>query len=420
MSDINIAKAPKSWAVIPFYATAALAFLALCVMLFLSVSNLGGHYFQPRLLALVHTAALGWATMVIFGSSYQLVPVIFEHDLYSSKLAFVSWILLTIGSCLLIHAFWVFDSGILMQSGGLLIFAAVICFACNVLFTAQDSDKYSIQKVYIFTSAFWLLVTVTFGLLLVFNFSKMIFADHIQILKLHAHAGLVGWFLMLIIGVGTKLLPMFLLGKSAKSKYLNYAWFCINSGLVLFLFDAYFSGITFRALFYTTLIATGIIFFLLYMHDVFKNRLRKSLDFPMKWSMISLPVLGLIIAIVPFIISLPKAFFLTSIYGVLIFLGWITSLIMGQTFKTLPFIVWNNRYKHLSGKQKIPMPKHLYNETIIKYQFYIYLAGFLFLIAGIFSGLSWLLQIAAILLIIVAVLYNYNVFTIIFRKPKMP
>ncbi|MGZ5303772.1 MAG: hypothetical protein ACXWDO_06660, partial [Bacteroidia bacterium] len=411
---------PKSWAVIPFYITASIAFLALCVMLFFSVSNLNAHFFQPRLLALVHTAALGWATMVIFGATYQLLPVIFENDLYSSKLAFASYLLLLPGTVLLVYSFWVFDSGIMMQAGGLLVFAAVICFVWNVLFTAQESDKYSIQKTYIFTAGLWFLVTVTFGVLLVFNFSRMLFHDHLQILKLHAHAGIAGWFLMMIIGVGSKLLPMFLLGKSGKTKYLNLAYYFINAGLVLFLVDGYFAGITIRSLLYTLFITAGIVFFLVYMQDVFKNRLRKSLDFPMKWSMASLPIMLLAIMLIPFMFYFPKAFFLTSVYGALIFLGWITSLIMGQTFKTLPFIVWNSRYKDLSGKQKIPMPKHLYHENIIQYQFYIYLAGFVLLVGGIASGLQLIMQAAAILLIIVALLYIFNVFTIIFRKPAMP
>lgn len=420
MSDINIAKAPKSWAVVPFYATAALAFLALCIMLFFSVGNLNAHFFQPRLLALVHTAALGWATMVIFGATYQLLPVIFEHDLYSSRLAFLSYILLLPGSCLLIYSFWIFDSGIMMQIGGLLVFAAAVCFVLNVLFTAQDSDKYSIQKTYIFTAGLWLLVTVTFGVLLVFNFSRMLFQDHLQILKLHAHAGIAGWFLMMIIGVGTKLLPMFLLGKSDKTRLLNFAYVFINGGLVLFLVDGFISGVNYRAIIYTLLIAAGVVCFLLYMHNVYKNRLRKVLDFPMKWSMASLPLMLLAIIAIPFMLFFPKAFFITSIYGTLIFLGWLTSLIIGQTFKTLPFIIWNDRYKLLSGKQKIPMPKHLYKEKIIKYQFYIYLLGFVLLLMGILFQQSIVMQCAAGLLIAVALLYNFNVFTIIFRKPILP
>ena len=95
MASINIGKAPKNSAVLPFYGTGAIFFLALTLMLFISPTALEGHYFQPHLLAIVHTAALGWGTMVIFGASYQLLPVICERDLYSPSLALLSYLFLT-------------------------------------------------------------------------------------------------------------------------------------------------------------------------------------------------------------------------------------------------------------------------------------------------------------------------------------
>src|SRR5688572_5973204 len=100
MSDINVKKAPGNASVIPFYGTAAIAFLALCIMLFFSAEAFKGHYFHPKLLALVHTAALGWGTMIIFGATYQLLPVIFEKELYSTKLAVSSYFLLLPGTVL--------------------------------------------------------------------------------------------------------------------------------------------------------------------------------------------------------------------------------------------------------------------------------------------------------------------------------
>ncbi|MBU0696487.1 MAG: cytochrome C oxidase subunit I, partial [Bacteroidetes bacterium] len=69
--------------VISHYLLAAINFLALAPMLALAVNDLGGHYFQPHLLAITHTAALGWGTVIIFGACYQLVPVILETELYS-------------------------------------------------------------------------------------------------------------------------------------------------------------------------------------------------------------------------------------------------------------------------------------------------------------------------------------------------
>src|SRR5690606_28617244 len=109
MADIFINKAPKELAVIPFYGTAALFFVLLCTLLFFSASTLGGHYFSPSILAIVHTAALGWGTMVIFGAAYQLLPVICERELYSTPLALLSYFLLTIGTCGMIWSFWWFD-----------------------------------------------------------------------------------------------------------------------------------------------------------------------------------------------------------------------------------------------------------------------------------------------------------------------
>lgn len=82
--------ATKGYVVVPFFATAAVFFLVFSILLLLTGSQILGHYFQPRVLAIVHTLALGWGTMIIFGAAYQLVPVIFEHTLFAPKLAFFS------------------------------------------------------------------------------------------------------------------------------------------------------------------------------------------------------------------------------------------------------------------------------------------------------------------------------------------
>src|SRR5690606_30007417 len=80
MADISIGKAPHPIAVLPFYGTGAVCFAALALLLFLASGELMGHHFSPHLLAIVHTAALGWGTMVIFGAAYQLLPVVCERS----------------------------------------------------------------------------------------------------------------------------------------------------------------------------------------------------------------------------------------------------------------------------------------------------------------------------------------------------
>ena len=418
MAQINIGKAPRNSAVLPFYATGAVMFLVLCLLMAFSPQTFTQHYFTPRLLTMVHVAALGWGTMVIFGAAHQLLPVICEQDLYSEKMASFVWYTLTLGMILLTANFWELTVGWVMISGGSLIVISVVLFLINVLKTSNICTKFTLQKLFVSSSALWLLFTVVVGLLLAINLKFSFFTQsHLEILKLHAHGGIAGWFLQLITGVSTKLVPMFLLGKSQKEYLLKWAFIFQNAGLILFLADGYFIGVSARALIYAAIVLIGVIFWLLYLFDTYKNRVRKRVELLMKHAFLSF------LALVISILLLPAVYFSTGyrwtmLYGTLLFMGWITSLILGKTFKTLPFIIWNDRYKNLSGKVKVPLPKHLYSEKITVWQFRIFIAAFLVFAVGIIFGQIPVIRLGAILWCVVAVLYNINVFKIILHKNK--
>src|SRR5688572_31995761 len=111
--------------VLPFYIYAALALLAATILLFFSTTAFTGHYFHPKTLAITHTMALGWGTMIILGASHQLVPVLIEGKLYSIALAHVSFILAALGIPLLVFAFFHFNMGWPAQCGGVLFNAAI-------------------------------------------------------------------------------------------------------------------------------------------------------------------------------------------------------------------------------------------------------------------------------------------------------
>lgn len=417
MERSDIGKAPHPMAVLPFYGTGALFFAILAVLLFLSAGELTGHHFSPHLLAIVHMAALGWGTMVIFGAAYQLLPVICERDLYSVSLAVASYLLLTMGIVLLIWSFWVFELGIVMIAGGSLITAATLLYTANICVTAAQNQHATPQKAFIVSSALWLLITVTIGLLLAINLRyTFIPRNHLDMLKLHAHAGLAGWFLQLITGVSTKLVPMFLLGKS-KRQWLLYAALSLqNLGLVLFLVDGYFNPIGAKMLVYGGVIALGTLCWLVYLADTYRHRLRRKVELLMKHTALSFAslVLGFVL--------LPATFYLAdtrwvSLYGAFLFLGWITSIILGKTFKTLPFIVWTSCYRHLNGKVKVPLPKQLYSERLTVYQFYLYMIAFLLLVVGMVADHTPLIRLALVFWAILAAIYVANVAKIIFHKP---
>ncbi|MGC4232115.1 MAG: hypothetical protein QM594_03830 [Niabella sp.] len=418
MADINIGKAPPNNAVLPFYATGAIAFFVLCVLMLVSAESFTRHYFSPHLLTIVHIAALGWGSMIIFGAAYQLLPVICERALYSSLLASLSWYTLTAGVILLTFSFWDFRVGWLMISGGSLVVVSVIFYFLNVVLTTRVCIRYSIQKLFIVVSALWLLFTVLVGLLLTVNLAFPFFEkNHLDILKFHAHAGLAGWFLQLITGVSAKLVPMFLLGKSKREYLLKYAFIFQNLGLVLFLADGYFIGSSDRFLLYALFVLTGIICWLLYLYDAFKGRVRKKIELLMKHTFISFICLVVAVLLIPLIWYM-KGTQWAILYGTFLFMGWITGIILGKTFKTLPFIVWNGHYKHLSGKVKVPLPKHLYDEGLIVWQFWFFNAALVLLAVAIIWQHLLLIRIALGAWVVVSVLYGYNVAKTLLHKTK--
>ncbi len=416
MAQINIGKAPGNGAVLPFYAAGAVVFLALTLLMVWSPETFAKHYFTPHLLTMVHLAALGWGTMIIFGAAHQLLPVICERDLYSEKLASFVWYTLTAGMLLLTVNFWTLNVGPMMITGGSLIVISALLYCINVWKTTMICTKYSVQKIYVLSSALWLVATVTMGLLLAINLKYSFFStSHLEILKLHAHAGFAGWFLQLITGVSTKLVPMFLLGKSTKEYLLKWAFLFQNAGLILFLADGYFLGITARVLVYAFIVLIGIIFWLLYLYDNYRNRLRKRVELLMKHSFLSFVSLVLAVLLLP-AVYYAAGYRWIILYGTMLFMGWITSIILGKTFKTLPFIIWNNQYKSLSGKVKVPLPKDLYSERLTVWQWYLFIAAMVVFASGIIAQEIAIIQLGAIFWVAVAVIYNLNVFKIIFHK----
>jgi len=162
-----------SWKVVlPFYGFAAISFLIANILLLLSSSDVTTHYFLPHTLAITHIMALGWGTMMILGASHQLVPVLIEGELYSNKLAYVSFTLAALGIPFLIYGFYVFDMGLHTQCGGILIILAIIIYLINLAVSMVKSNHESVHAFFIFTAAIWLLATTIVGLLLLYNFTQ--------------------------------------------------------------------------------------------------------------------------------------------------------------------------------------------------------------------------------------------------------
>jgi hypothetical protein len=409
--------------VLPFYLYAAIAFLAATILLLLSSSDLLQHYFHPHTLAITHIMALGWGTMMILGASHQLVPVLIESKLYSNKLALVSFVLAAVGIPLLTYGFYVFNMGHSTQCGGILVVLAIIVYLINLAVSMAKSKQENVHAFFIFTAALWLLATAIVGLLLLYNFTYPLMpANSIDYLPLHAHIGIAGWFLLLVTGIGSRLIPMFLISKYNNTRRLWFIYWLINGGLLSFVFIFLYTHN--RSLLIIPLLAVtmAIVLFGNFCYRAWQQRIRKKVDEQMKVSLLSvlmmlLPLIFLVIIIILLVLSASENSSLVIAYGFIIFFGWITAIILGMTFKTLPFIIWNKVYHHLAGKGKTPNPKDLFSSSIFKWMSIFYIAGFVLFTAGILFQVTIVLQSAAVLLLLTSLLYNWNVIKLLMHKP---
>ncbi|MCO4293943.1 hypothetical protein NF867_13845 [Solitalea sp. MAHUQ-68] len=398
------------------YMAGSIAYLIVCVLVLMSGNAFAGHFFHPQLLAMVHLAALGWISMIIIGTTYLLVPVILDVNLYSNKLAYFSFFSLIAGVIGLACTFYHFITGPLMQVAALLLLASIGSYCFNLWKTTTKHKAENIQADFIQTALLWLLVTAILGTLLVFNFSYAFLPeDHLHYLKLHAHIGFAGWFLLLVMGVLSKLMPMFLLSKTTNSKQLRLCWYLVNGAICGFLIDMFFNQGRLSIVCWL-LGAAGISCFANFLYSVWKNRMKRKVDLPMNttYKMLTLGLVSVIIAAVLLILNNNEVFLqLAKTYGVLFLGGFLTGLVLAQTFKILPYIIWLELFKDMAGAESIPQPADLYNKNWFNLQFTFYIPGLVLLIAGIILKSTTVISFGGMLLLLSAFFYTSNIIKLI-------
>jgi len=425
MNGLNSNNAPDASVVKPHFIFGAISLLILAVMIIMADTALLGPYFDSKILAITHMAVLGWAVMIVFGALYQLVPVVFETSLFSEKLAKITFYLSGISVLFLTYSFWITDYYTLLPIAALLMFISLLLFVINIILSYKDSKKKNISSRFVITAVVWLSVTELIGTLIAFNFRYNFFSEaHLHYLKIHATLGLIGWFLMLIIGVSSILIPMFLISHQLDNKKLEKAYYLINIGLLAISVNWFFIHFdVINPLFWLSIVI-GIGFFLSFVYDSYKKRLRKVLDVGMKHTIISVfsiifPMIVSFIIMIGFQLQSSILLRATLIYGFTVIFGFITTLILGQTYKTLPFVIWLEKYQALVGKTKTPLPRELYSEKVASAHFYLYLLFIITMILGLVLVQIFLIRIGSYLLLFVAILYNMNVFKMIFHKTKI-
>ena len=417
-NQIASSLSPSFGLVAKYFVAAIASYIIVSFLLVLNYNSIGGHYFQPKILALVHITTLGWITMIIFGAMFQLIPVVLEVKLFSELLAEIQFWLYLTGVTGLVTAFWSFDTGIHMTLSAAFLAAAMLLFIINITVTMFKVKKWNITGVYLAAALFYLLSTAAAGLLLAVNLGfPFIQGSHLQYLKLHVDVALIGWVAMVIMGVSYKLIPMFTLSHGYSLRNGKIAFVLINAGLLGLTAVMHYAKISSVYYIFIIITASGVMFFLRQIRIIISKRIRKRLDVGMLHSaaayiiMLFITILGVILAFINFK-DLPLEMNLTFIYGYGALFGFFSMLTVGQMYKILPFLVWYHKYSSKVGLEKVPMLREMFSEFWARMEFYLMTAGFVLAAAGFASAISQILLAAFSLMFLSSLLFAYNMIKI--------
>jgi hypothetical protein len=366
---------------------------------------LSSYHYNQQVIAITHLITLGWICSVVMGAVYQLVPVALETKLHSERLAQVHWVLHIVGFAGMARMFWIWNIS-LAACFGLVLGTGVALFVYNIGRTLRRVPRWSVVATGVTSALGWLSLTIVGGLLLaaakLWPISRF---DPISQMHAHAHLGGLGFFVILIVGVSYKLVPMFVLSEIQNQRRARASIIILNVGLaglfVTLLFDNALK------LPFAAMVVFGLVFYGWELVAIVRARQRRALDWGLKYF---LTAIGLLVPVSFLGLGLARRDLplngltgqLENVYGLLALLGVVTFAIMGMLYKIVPFLVWYARYSGEIGRKKVPSLADLYSARLQMIGYWVFLAGLTITTMGTMLGhtecvqrgaLVWLLGI---------------------------
>lgn len=440
------AHAPSTTLPLRFIATGILALAAGTAWLILQPEILANYHYAPATVAATHLFVLGWIVSVIMGAMYQLVPVALETKLYSERLARWQFLFHVVGFAGMVLMFRVWN---MKQVGhfGSLMAAGLILFVYNIVRTLFRIPRWNVIAFAIASSLFWILFAGIAGLSMAA--SKCVYGSTYESAALggfihslraigmfmsrfapmsamhaHAHLGVIGFILMLIVGVSYKLVPMFTLSEVQSPRRAKWSVGLLNAGL---------AG-TFLAVLLQSnwkpacglIVMVALALYLIEIAAILKARKRRVLDWGLRCFVTAI---GLLIptAVIGLILSRPgmpltsAGMQLENVYGFLALIGVVSLAIIGMLYKIVPFLVWFGTYSGHIGRFRVPALAEMYSARLQAAGYCAYLAGVLGTCVAILARNEICVRLGCILLAagVATLLANLGLMLSHYLRPRL-
>jgi hypothetical protein len=343
---------------------------------------LATYHYNQYVIAVTHLFVLGWIGSVIMGAMYQLVPVALETRLHSERLARWHFVLHVTGFAGMVAMFWVWDMKQVGHFGSAFGFG-VLLFVYNLGRTLARLPRWNVIAAGIASALAWLFLTMLAGLFLASAkcWPQINPFDPIAAMHAHAHLGVVGFFVIMLVAVSYKLVPMFTLGELQSPRRAGGSIAVLNVGL-LGLFVAVLCRSPWKLAFALVIIA-ALALYGWEIIAILRARKRRTLDWGLKHFLTAIGLLLplSLLAVVLCWPGLPVTTLtaqLENVYGFVAIIGVITFAIVGMLYKVVPFLVWYASYSKQIGRGPVPSLGDLYSARL-------QVAGYMLFVTGSFT-----------------------------------
>ena len=345
--------APSPLLPLAYLVCAAVAFLLAAAGSLWLASDLAGHYYHPRLLALAHVVTLGWITMAIMGASYQLIPIVLERAIWSERMAGGQLAIVVVAVAGMVAHFYL-GTGLGLAIAAGLLGLGVVLHLVNVGLSLRGLNRWSFATRLVVLGYAGLALTTLFGLALALNrLWRFLPDDYLPILHAHVLLALFGWVAPMILGIAGRVYPMFLLSPEPRGAVsrLQLGTLALGTPAVALgvIGDRRLLSLGALLLTVTAVIHAGSTL------EMVRRRKRPELDWGLRFAATAtvflLPAAALGLLLATDLLSGPRP---ALAFAVLVLGGWISLTIAGMMLKIVPFLVWYRIYGPRAGREAVP------------------------------------------------------------------
>lgn len=373
-----------------------------------------GAYASPHVAGITHLFTLGWITTTIFGALAQLLPVALGAPIRSPRVGHASFFTFVPGAG--IFAAGVATSSMVLEHTGIaLITIGILLAVGNIGSSLPRARNRDATWAAVVLALCFLTSTLVLGAILLHNLhTGFIAAARVRALATHLHVALVGWVLIMIVGVSHRLLPMFLLAHGADTRWTKRALALLATGVVA-LATGLITSVAPLLWLGAALIDGGIACFIWQAYSFYRVRVRKKIDVGMRFVGHALTFLAASLVLGTVVLVAGSAHTrLATMYITVGLLGGIVMYVVGFFYKIVPLLAWTARFRDRMGKGPVPTVAQMYSAKIAYVQLGLMTAAVVLLAAGIGAAAPHVVRCGAVLFLAGVLLFTSQIARVAF------